>query len=64
MLNSNKVDIWCDIEVVGAGLVADDMLAGRVSNFKRWLAMNQTEFHAMKARTTSVLLITLMCSVW
>ena len=53
VLISNKVNIWREIEADGAGLVADDTLAGTVSNFEIWLAMNQTEFQAMQARTTA-----------
>lgn len=53
VLISNKVNIWREIEADGAGLVADDTLDGTVFNFERWLAMNQSEFQAMKARTTT-----------
>lgn len=53
VLISNKVNIWREIKGDGAGLVADDTLAGTVTNFERWLAMSPQEFEAMKARTTT-----------
>lgn len=52
VLISNKVNIWREIEADGAGFVADDTLAGTIVNFERWLAMNPSDFQAMKARTT------------
>lgn len=53
VLISNKVNIWREIEEEGAGMVAEDTLAGTVQNLERWLAMSQPEFDAMKARTQS-----------
>ena len=53
VLISNKVNIWREIEADGAGFVADDTLDGTVTNLKRWLAMSQSEFQAMEARTAT-----------
>jgi glycosyltransferase involved in cell wall biosynthesis len=53
VLISNKVNIWREIDVDGAGFVADDTLAGTVANFERWLRLSPQEFQAMKARTTT-----------
>jgi glycosyltransferase involved in cell wall biosynthesis len=53
VLISNKVNIWREIEADGAGLVADDTLAGTTKNLERWLSMSHQEFDVMKARTTS-----------
>jgi glycosyltransferase involved in cell wall biosynthesis len=51
VLISNKVNIWREIEEDGAGLVADDTLAGTNRNFERWLAMSPAEFESVKAKT-------------
>jgi glycosyltransferase involved in cell wall biosynthesis len=51
VLISNKVNIWREIEADGAGLVADDTLAGTHSLFDRWLAMRPAELAAMQAKT-------------
>ncbi len=51
VLISNKVNIWREIEADGAGLVADDTLAGTQSLFTRWLAMSADEFAAIQAKT-------------
>jgi glycosyltransferase involved in cell wall biosynthesis len=53
VLISNKVNIWREIEADGAGLVADDTLAGTHSLLARWLAMHPAEFVAMQAKTVS-----------
>jgi glycosyltransferase involved in cell wall biosynthesis len=51
VLISNKVNIWREIEACGAGLVAEDTLAGTVFNFERWLAMSVDGYSAMKEKT-------------
>jgi glycosyltransferase involved in cell wall biosynthesis len=52
VLISNKVNIWREIETGGAGFVADDTLAGTITNFKRWLRLDPDEFQRIKAQTT------------
>lgn len=51
VLISNKVNIWREIEVDGAGFVAEDTLAGTLINFERWLAMSSQQFAMMQAKT-------------
>jgi glycosyltransferase involved in cell wall biosynthesis len=51
VLISNKVNIWREIEADGAGLVADDTLAGTDELLNRWLNMSAEEFAVMQART-------------
>jgi len=51
VLISNKVNIWREIEADGAGLVADDTLAGTQDLLNRWLTMNSNEFADVKANT-------------
>lgn len=50
VLISNKVNIWREIEVDGAGLVADDTLAGTHALFSRWLAMTAAEFASLQSK--------------
>jgi glycosyltransferase involved in cell wall biosynthesis len=52
VLISNRVNIWREIEADGAGVVADDTLAGTTMNFERWLQMDSTAFQVMKDKTT------------
>lgn len=47
VLISNKVNIWREIEAGGAGLVADDTLAGTMDTLQRWLALPANERTAM-----------------
>ncbi|WP_262964951.1 glycosyltransferase [Methylobacter psychrophilus] len=51
VLISNKVNIWREIAADGAGLVADDTLAGTDDLLQRWLAMSEETFAAMQAKT-------------
>lgn len=41
VLISDKVDIWREIETVGAGLVGADTLEGTEGVLRQWLAMNE-----------------------
>jgi glycosyltransferase involved in cell wall biosynthesis len=49
VLISNKVNIWREIEADGAGLVADDTLAGTRDLLHRWFAMSPEEKEQMSA---------------
>jgi glycosyltransferase involved in cell wall biosynthesis len=51
VLISNKVNIWREIEADGAGLVADDTVAGTRDLLARWLALNDAERERMRAST-------------
>lgn len=51
VLISNKVNIWREIEVDGAGLVAEDTQAGTDDLFQRWLTMSKETFSAMQDKT-------------
>lgn len=51
VLISNQVNIWEEIERGGAGLVADDDLAGTEANLRRWLALDPAAKAAMRAAT-------------
>lgn len=53
VLISNKVNIWREIEADGAGLVAEDTLAGTTNLMTRWLSMSADEFAAMQEKTFS-----------
>ena len=53
VLISNKVNIWREIEIDGAGLVAEDTVRGTTQSLERWLAMSAQEFDLMKAQTTT-----------
>jgi glycosyltransferase involved in cell wall biosynthesis len=48
VLISNKVNIWREIAVDGAGLVGDDTLEATVETLQRWLALPRSEVAAMR----------------
>ena len=50
VLISNKVNIWREIEEDGAGLIANDDVAGTKSLFTRWLALSAEERATMRMR--------------
>ena len=50
VLISNKVNIWREIEEDGAGLVADDSVAGTHSNAERWLNLSAPEQASMRVQ--------------
>ncbi len=50
VLISNKVNIWREIEQDGAGLVADDDLAGTRWLLRTWFGMSSTEKRRMSER--------------
>jgi glycosyltransferase involved in cell wall biosynthesis len=52
VLISNKVNIWREIEAMGAGLVAEDTEAGTLKNLRTWLAMDESERANMRSQTT------------
>lgn len=51
VLISNKVNIWREIELAGAGLVEEDTLSGTTALLERWLSMPTAEAERMRART-------------
>ncbi|MEK6749684.1 MAG: glycosyltransferase [Pseudomonadota bacterium] len=48
VLVSNKVNIWKEIEADGAGLIANDDLAGTISLLKQWITLPQKEKDLMR----------------
>jgi glycosyltransferase involved in cell wall biosynthesis len=50
VLITNKVNIWPEIEMDGAGLIGDDTLEGTEELLQRWLNFPQLERDAMAAR--------------
>jgi glycosyltransferase involved in cell wall biosynthesis len=50
VLVSNKVKIWREITIVGAGLAEDDTYEGTVSLLEQWLALPNTEQREMAQR--------------
>ncbi len=50
VLISNKVNIWREIEGVGAGFVDDDTLEGTARSLKKWLALSDEDKQAMRNR--------------
>jgi glycosyltransferase involved in cell wall biosynthesis len=53
VLISNRVNIWREIEVDGAGFVDDDTVEGTVRNLEKWLAMDSEGYAAMSERAIS-----------
>ena len=53
VLISNKVNIWREIEGDEAGFVDEDTVEGTVRNFKRWLALDRTDYEAMCERAVT-----------
>lgn len=51
VLISDKVNIWREVQAAGAGLVAEDSLAGTLKNLRAWLAMSPEDRAAMGRRT-------------
>lgn len=51
VLISDKVNIWREVEAAGAGLVAEDSLAGTLKNLRAWLAMSPEGRATMGQRT-------------
>lgn len=51
VLISDKVNIWREVQAAGAGLVAEDSLAGTLKNLRAWLAMSLEDRAAMGRRT-------------
>jgi len=49
VLLSDKVNIWREIDVDGAGLVAPDTADGTEQSLRRWLAMSVAQREAMRA---------------
>ena len=47
VLISNKVNIWREIELDGAGFVNKDTVAGTVHNFQKWLALDMNAYAQM-----------------
>ncbi|PSB45434.1 transferase [Cyanosarcina cf. burmensis CCALA 770] len=50
VLISNKVNIWREIAVDGAGLVAEDNLQGTIQLLKNWLAISPDERQNMRQK--------------
>ena len=48
VLISDKVNIWREIDAAGAGLVADDTVAGTEQSMRRWLALPPAARTAMR----------------
>ena len=53
VLISNKVNIWREVVMDGAGIVAEDTLDGTVELLEKWLAMNATEQAEMREKTVA-----------
>jgi len=51
VLISNKVNIWREVEAEGAGIVAEDDLAGAETMLTRWLDMDDGSRSEMRTRT-------------
>ena len=51
VLISNKVNIWREIAADGAGFVDTDTVDGTVRNLQRWLALSQSDYIAMSAKS-------------
>jgi glycosyltransferase involved in cell wall biosynthesis len=47
VLISNQVNIWREIEAAGAGIIADDTLAGTQQLLARWLQLSSTQRQTM-----------------
>lgn len=50
VLISNKVNIWREIEMDGAGFVDANTVDGTVRNLKRWLGLGSNEYVAISAQ--------------
>ena len=50
VLISNKVNIWREIELDGAGFVDNDSTDGTLSNINRWLALTPNEYREFSER--------------
>jgi glycosyltransferase involved in cell wall biosynthesis len=50
-LISNKVNIWREIEIDGAGIIADDTLDGTIALFEKWLEMDTAAQALMRQKT-------------
>ena len=53
VLISNKVNIWREVEADGAGIVAEDTMAGTVELFARWLGMDEPDQTEMRTRAVA-----------
>lgn len=51
VLISNKVNIWREIEVDGAGLVANDDLAGAIEVLQKWIDMTAEDRQRLNEKT-------------